>query len=128
MRTRRKLARLFELVAGREEWGVRVSVDERVQKARRRAEGSRLAKAASGTGFLLHKKAEKDAIRVAIEQALSEGERIFSELAGSAVDARRRTPVQSHTAIRVVLDAAFLVPLKAGADVPESRSRAGESR
>ena len=47
-----------------------------------------------------------------IEEALSEGERIFSELAGSAVDARRRTPVQSNTAIRVVLDAAFLVPEK----------------
>ena len=111
VRTRKKLARLFELVAGREEWGVRVSVDERVV-ASRRAEGSRPAKAASGTGFLLHKKAEKDAVRLAVEQALSEGERIFSELAGSAVDARRRTPVQSHTAIRVVLDAAFLVPLK----------------
>ena len=58
------------------------------------------------------KKAEKDAVRLAIEEALSEGERIFSDLARSAVDARRRTPVQSTTAIRVVLDAAFLVPEK----------------
>ena len=111
VRTRKKLARLFELVAGREEWGVRVSVDERVA-ARRRAEGARPAKSASGTGFLLRKKAEKDAARLVIEEALSEGERIFGELAGSAVDARRRTPVQSNTAIRVVLDAAFLVPEK----------------
>ena len=111
VRTRKKLARLFELVAGREEWGVRVSVDERLA-ARRRAEGARPAKTASGTGFLLRKKAEKDAVRLAMEEALSEGERIFSELAGSAVDARRRTPVQSNTAIRVVLDAAFLVPEK----------------
>ena len=111
VRTRKKLARLFELVAGREEWGVRVSLDERVA-ARRRAEGARPGKTASGTGFLLRKKAEKDAVRLAIEEALSEGERIFGELAGSAVDARRRTPVQSNTAIRVVLDAAFLVPEK----------------
>jgi hypothetical protein len=111
VRTRRKLARLFELVAGREEWGVRVSVDERVA-ARRRVEGARPGKAVSGTGFLLRKKAEKDAARLVVEEALSEGERIFRELAGSAVDARRRTPVQSNTAIRVVLDAAFLVPEK----------------
>ena len=111
VRTRRKLARLFALVAGREEWGVRVSVDERVA-ARRRAEGAHAAKTASGTGFLLRKKAEKDAARLVIEEALSEGERIFGELAGAAVDARRRTPVQSTTAIRVVLDAAFLVPEK----------------
>lgn len=111
VRTRKKLARLFELVAGREEWAVRVSLDERVA-ARRRAEGARAGKTASGTGFLLRKKAEKDAVRLAIEEALSEGERIFSELAGLAVDARRRTPVQSNTAIRVVLDAAFLVPEK----------------
>src|SRR5678815_5755671 len=59
VRTRKKLARLFDLVAGREEWGVRVSVDERVA-ARRRADGARPGKTASGTGFLLRKKAEKD--------------------------------------------------------------------
>jgi hypothetical protein len=111
VRTRKKLARLFELVAGREEWGVRVSVDERLA-ARRRAEGARPAKTASGTGFLLRKKAEKDAARLVIEEALSAGERIFNDLSGSAVDARRRTPVQSNTTIRVVLDAAFLVPEK----------------
>jgi hypothetical protein len=58
VRTRKKLARLFELVAGREEWGVRVSVDERVA-ARRRAEGARPGKTASGTGFLLRKKARE---------------------------------------------------------------------
>jgi len=88
-----------------------MSRDERVT-ARRRADGARPGKTASGTSFLLRKKTEKDAVRLAIEEALSEGERIFSELAGSAVDARRRTPVQSNTAIRVVLDAAFLVPEK----------------
>ena len=79
-----------------------------------------------GPLLLLRKKAEKDAVRLVIEEALSEGERIFSELAGSAVDARRRTPVQSNTAIRVVLDAAFLVPEKQARVVPESRRRAGE--
>ena len=108
VRTRKKLARLFDRVAGREEWGVRVSVDERVA-ARRRAEEASPAKMAWAR-VSPAQEGEKDAARVAIEEALGEAERIFSELAGSAVDARRRTPVQSNTAIRVVLDAAFLVP------------------
>jgi hypothetical protein len=108
-RARKKLARLFDLVAGREEWGVRVSVDERLA-VRRRVQEAGPAKAASGTSFLLRKKAENHAARSVIEEAIGEGERIFGELAGSAVDARRRTPAQSDTAIRVVLDAAFLVP------------------
>jgi hypothetical protein len=62
---------------------------------------------------------------------VSEGERIFRELAAKAVDARRRTPVQSTTAIRVVLDAAFLVPEKHApmfrrAVAAQARSRPGE--
>jgi hypothetical protein len=108
-RTRKKLARLFDRVAGHQEWGVRVSVDQRKTARHRRA---RPSVPASGTGFLLQKKAEKDAARLALEGAVREGERIFSALAGSAADTRRRTPVQSTTAIRVVLDAAFLIPAR----------------
>ena len=110
-RTRKKLARLFDRIAGRQEWGVRVSVDER-KAIKRRTGPARPAAALSGTGFLMRKKAEKDAARRVLEEALEEGERIFNELAGAATDTRRRTPVQSNTAIRVVLDAAFLVPAK----------------
>jgi hypothetical protein len=112
----KRLARLFELVAGREEWGVRVMFDER-EAARQRAaaprnDHRRVPAAASGTGFLLKKKAERDDRRLAVEQAVRAGNRVFDELAALAIDARRRTPVQSSTAIRVVLDAAFLVPAK----------------
>ena len=125
VRTRKKLARLFELVAGREEWGVRVSVDERVA-ARRRAEGARPAKSASGTGFLLRKKAEKDAARLAIEEALSEGERIFSELAGcgrrrATADTRPEQYRDSRRPRRGLPGSR-----ETGADVPESGRRAGE--
>src|SRR5262249_20862623 len=103
-RKRAKIARLLEFVAGRQEWAVRVSVDER--RAARRLP-------ATGTGFLLRKRAERDAARRALEDIAREAERIFEELAQVATDARRRTPVASTTAIRVVLDAAFLVPDKA---------------
>ena len=116
----KRLARLFELVAGREEWGVRVTLDEieAVRQRAARASASRDARrraattATSGTGFLLKKKAERDDRRLAVEDAIRAGDRVFDELAALAIDARRRTPVQSSTAIRVVLDAAFLVPAK----------------
>jgi gas vesicle protein GvpL/GvpF len=110
-RRRKMLARLFELVAGRQEWAVRVSIDERAT-VRLRASGARRVATTSGTAFLVGKKAEKDAARLAVESAVREGERIFNELAGVATDARRRTPVPSNTTIRVVLDAAFLLPAK----------------
>lgn len=112
-RSRSKLERLFDLVAGRQEWGVRVSIDER-EAARRRARTGARVPSPSGTGFLLRKKAEKDAARVALEEALRDAERVFGALGQLAVDARRRTPVQSSTGVRVLLDAAFLVSAKRG--------------
>ena len=116
----KRLTRLFDLVAGREEWGVRVTLDEREATRLRAARAltsrdgrrSTSAPAASGTGFLLKKKAERDERRLAVEDAVRAGQRVFDDLALLAIDARRRTPVQSSTAIRVVLDAAFLVPAK----------------
>src|SRR5262245_703462 len=111
-RKRAKIARLLEFVAGRQEWAVRVSVDER-RAARRLADRAPASAPASGTGFLLRKRAERDAARHALEDTARQAERIFEELAQVATDARRRTPVVSTTAIRVVLDAAFLVPDKA---------------
>lgn len=110
-RSRKKLERLLGYVAGREEWGIRVSLDERRAVGRRTA-GARRAPAPSGTGFLLRRKAERDAARLAVEDAVREGEEIFSQLAGRAVDARRRTPVRGDGGTRVVLDAAFLVPAR----------------
>jgi hypothetical protein len=110
-RDRTRLARLFERVAGREEWGVRVTLDER-EAARQRTARTAPAAATSGTGFLLKKKAERDDRRFAVEDALRAGDRIYDDLAALAIEARRGTPVQSSTAIRVVLDAAFLVPAK----------------
>jgi hypothetical protein len=110
-RDRKRLARLFERVAGREEWGVRVTLDER-EAARRRVARATPSRVTSGTGFLLRKKAERDDRRVAVEDAIRAGNRIYDDLAALAIETRRSTPVQSSTAIRVVLDAAFLVPAK----------------
>lgn len=108
-RSGRRLARLFALVAGREEWGVRVGLDERL--AARRPAPLRAA-SASGTAFLLRKKEEKDAVKRGLEAAIAETERIFAELSRLAVEARRRTPPQTTPERRMLLDAAFLVATK----------------
>lgn len=108
-RSGRKLARLFALVAGRQEWGVRASLDE--QRAARGPAPAR-ASSASGTAFLLRKKEEKDAVRRGLETAVAETERVFADLSRVAVEARRRTPAQKTPERRLLLDAAFLVATK----------------
>jgi len=104
-RTRRKLARLFARVAGREEWGVRLLLDERRALA---PHTSRVA-AATGTEFLAKKKAAKDERQHLVAEALGEADALYETLSGLADDGRRRTPAVEGPTSRMVLDAAFLV-------------------
>src|SRR5262249_51811811 len=57
---RQRIARLLERLAGREEWGIRLLLDEprALERAARNARGE--AKGASGTEFLLRKKKQRD--------------------------------------------------------------------
>jgi hypothetical protein len=106
-RTRRRLDRLIARVGGRQEWGVRLMLDEnRALKARARG-GPRSGN--TGTGFLLRKKQETEAVHHLRLGAVAEGNRLFQRLARQADDARRQTPAQSGAGLRVLLDAAFLV-------------------
>ena len=105
-RTRRTLARLFARVADREEWGVRLLLDEKRALAPRAAPVT----AASGTEFLTRKKAAKDARQQVVAGALAEADRLFDTLTDLADDSRRRTPAVEGPTSRMVLDAAFLVP------------------
>jgi len=107
-RMRRKLDTLLRRVSGRQEWGLRVTLDER--RALARATGSGDGASASGTAFLLRKKAEKDAAQRLAAQARVEADRLFDHFAGRADDARRRSP-GADTPGRLLLEAAFLVPV-----------------
>jgi gas vesicle protein GvpL/GvpF len=126
-RLRRKLDALLARVAGRQEWGLRVTLDERraltnmggsgrppsppgVARRRPGKAGSPLDDGSSGTAFLLRKKAEKDAAQKLVAQARIEADRLFDDLAGRADDARRRRP-GADTPGRLLLEAAFLVPV-----------------
>lgn len=110
-RRRPALARLLRRIAGRQEWGVRLVLDPRRALAgagRRTGPGNSGAR--SGTAFLRRKQAEQRAVRRIHAEAGAEAERVFERLARRADDARRRAPVVADTPLRLLLDAAFLVP------------------
>jgi hypothetical protein len=116
-RTRRKLDRLFARVTDREEWGVRLLLDER-----RALTAAAPVTAATGTEFLAKKKAAKDARQRLVGDAVEEAERLFASLTRVADDSRRRTPAAEGPTSRMVLDAAFLV---ARGDARRFRAAAG---
>ena len=121
-RTRRKLDRLFARVADREEWGVRLLLDERRALAQAGSSGARhpsgralerpgpASSTISGTQFLARKKSAKDARQRVVADALAEADQLHAALARLADDSRRRTPAVEGPTSRMVLDAAFLVP------------------
>jgi hypothetical protein len=107
---RRSLARVAARVAGREEWGVRIVLDDaRARRALAAQSRARTPRPRSGTAFLQQKKQAQEAVRELRRRAREDVERVFDELAQAADDARRRRPGEAEVAARLLLDAAFLV-------------------
>jgi gas vesicle protein GvpL/GvpF len=105
-----RLGRLVERLAGRQEWGVRVTLHEaRARRAQAERSIGAATGATSGTKFLLLKKQQREAAREAVERGRKEIDQVFDTLAALADDARRRPPDTVEGAARVLLDAAFLV-------------------
>jgi len=102
--------RRLRIAARREEWGIRVLLDEVAALRRAREEAQTVAAGAPGAAFLLRKKKEHDAAREAIEHARDRADELFELLAAKADDARRRPPPPGEVGKRVLLDAAFLLP------------------
>jgi hypothetical protein len=101
---RRELPRLeaiFRRVAGRKEWGLRVHL-----AGSPRTGAGAAAPARSGTEFLAHKKASRDAARERVAQARRETEELYADLAAQASAAVRHAPPEG---VALLLDAAFLV-------------------
>jgi hypothetical protein len=106
---RKRIDRLLERLAGREEWGLRLLLDEPRALERASASARGEAKGASGTAFLLRKKKQRDLSREVIERGGERAAALFDELSRRADDARRRPPPPGPAGRRVLLDAAFLV-------------------
>jgi hypothetical protein len=109
-RLRPAIERAVQRVAGREEWGVRVHLDEaRARRLQRERVTRATARVTSGTRFLLVKKQTQQAVREALARGRGDVDATFEALARAADDARRRPP-DAVDGTRLVLDAAFLVP------------------
>jgi len=117
--SRERIGPALDRVAGCVEWGVRIRLDD----ARARevlAEEARRGSASqpSGTAFLLRKKQEQDASRDLAGRLRAEMDETFAELAAAARAAVRREPAAPpETGGRLLLDAAFLVPARDGAEL-----------
>ena len=109
---RKRIERLMERIEGREEWGLRVLLDEVAALRRARDEAGTQSRGAPGAAFLLRKKKEQDAARELIDRARDRADALFDLLSAKADDARRRPPPPGEIGKRVLLDAAFLLPRK----------------
>lgn len=111
---REEIEATLDRIAGRVEWGVRILFRE--DEARRQAVASAVAaeRPSSGTSFLLRKKAEKESARDLGARLRADADGAYEELAGRAVEARRRQPEPGEAGARLLLDAAFLVPSEEG--------------
>ena len=108
-RLRPAIERTVERVAGREEWGVRVHLDEtRARQLERERVSRATAGVTSGTRFLMVKKRTREAAREALARGRGDVDATFESLARAADDARRRPP-DAVDGTRLVLDATFLV-------------------
>jgi hypothetical protein len=109
---RKRIDRVVERIEGREEWGLRVLLDETAALRRARHEAQAVAPGAPGAAFLLRTKKEHDLAREVIEHARDRADGLFELLAIQADDARRRPPPPGEVGKRVLLDAAFLLQRK----------------
>lgn len=107
-----ELGRVFDRIAGRTEWGVRVHLE--TERARRQAEEEMAGTGppASGRDFLLRKKRRRDAVADVAGSARERVEALAGELSALAAGAvlKPAPPAEAGAAgASLLLDAAFLV-------------------
>jgi hypothetical protein len=114
---RERLGRALDRVEGRVEWGVRIRMDDVRAREVLAAEARESGAQSSGKAFLLRKKLEQDASRELAGRLHAEMDATYAELAVGAAEAVRREPVAApESGGRLLLDAAFLVPVQGNAD------------
>ena len=89
---RTRIVRLLERLAGREEWGVRMLLDEPRAVERLAKSAREESKGSSGTEFLLRKKKQRDLSRDVVERGAERATTLFDELSRRTDDSRRRVP------------------------------------
>ena len=118
MRERRRIDRILTRLERQLEWGLRLTFDERaarevVEAQHRSRRTKRVATEESGSAYLSRKRDLLDVTRVQLTAARSAANRLYRAMSREATDARRRRSTeQMAPGSRLLLDAAFLVPVR----------------
>jgi hypothetical protein len=109
VRRRKSIDRILARINRQHEWGLRLTFDERGTRASTAARGV----SATGTGYLARRRDLLDVTRGRLADARAEAARVFRTLSRDASAARRRTSTErAAPGSRLLLDAAFLVPVR----------------
>ena len=109
---RRSLERILARINRRHEWGLRLTFDETTV----RASAAAAPRPVSGAGYLARRRDLLDVTRGRLVAAKAEAAGVFRALSREATAARRRTATeQAAPGSRLLLDAAFLVPVRRAA-------------
>jgi hypothetical protein len=126
-RAKARLRTVLRRIEGRQEWGVRVSVDEATARTRARARAQQAAGGLSaGAGFLTRKRQEHKEVRDIVDLGRTAADEVFQAVARHSDESQRRPPLAAEPGLRLLLDAAFLVPTRRVAAFRESVRRQAE--
>jgi len=126
-RTRARLRAVMRRIEGRQEWGVRVSVDEGTARTRARERAQDAAAGlGAGAGFLTRKRQEHKEVRDILDLGRTAADEVFEAIARHSDETQRRPPVKGEPGLRLLLDAAFLVPVARAAAFRESVRKEAE--
>jgi gas vesicle protein GvpL/GvpF len=126
-RAQARMRAVLRRIAGRQEWGVRVSVDEATARTRARERAAQSTEGLSaGARFLSRKRQEHKEVRDIVDLGRTAAEEVFEAVARHSDETQRRPPVAAEPGLRLLLDAAFLVPVKKVAAFRESVRRQAE--
>lgn len=110
-RQRKQIDAILKRIAGRHEWGLRLTWDEK--SARDKVDGKGTRRVSSGVDYLSRKRDLLDVNRVQLTAARADAGRVYRALSREAADAVRRTSTErAAPGSRLLLDAAFLIPIK----------------
>jgi hypothetical protein len=109
--SKRRLKGVLRRLAGRQEWGVRVSFDSQAARESARSRAATTTRGLQGgTQFLMAKKVAQSESRRLLSEARAAAEGLFERLRGRSAEATRRPPATGDDREPLLLDAAFLVP------------------
>jgi gas vesicle protein GvpL/GvpF len=112
-RSQARLRAVLRRIEGRQEWGVRVSVDEDTARSRARERaGQAAAGLSAGAQFLTRKRQEHKEVRDIVDLGRTAADEVFAKAAVHADETRRRSSSGAEPGLRLLLDAAFLVPAR----------------